>query len=81
MIDFLTALAWIWDLLLVVTYFLAARNPEWMFEFNLANFVGGVCLIVYTVAVAAWGTLPLTVAFTLIGLYGVVRHFRRAQAA
>ena len=45
-----------------------------MFEFNLANLVGGSFLIVYLATVSAWGVLPLTAAFTLIGGYGLLRR-------
>jgi hypothetical protein len=64
------------DAWLLGTYwYLTTTGKPW--PFHLANAVGGLCLIFLTISTVGWiPLLVLTIAFTVLGWYGLWKEAR-----
>jgi hypothetical protein len=72
----LLVIGYVVDVLILLTYARLALTGDSL-SFNLANALGGPVLLVVTIATVGWQPLlVLTIAFTLVGVLGVVRALR-----
>jgi hypothetical protein len=74
---FLTTLAWILNIWVVLTYLMMVRGRWSEFRFDLANALGFIPTALINVLAGVYPPLVLTISFGLIGAYGATQELWR----
>lgn len=69
----LTLLAYLADVAILGTYAALASGRYTARPFHYANALGGAPLVLIEVTTGAWPVLPLTLTFTVLGWWGVLK--------
>lgn len=68
---FLQSVAMLVSIVIVCRYFVSTKSGEW-WAFHLANALGAPVLIAAEIEGGAWGVVPVTFSFGLVGVLGVL---------